>query len=155
METIDEAALTDVPQLAELLELLFSQEADFQPDRAKQERGLNLIIEAPWVGRVFAARDGDQLVGMVLLVFTVSTAEGGPVCLLEDLVVRADHRGNGLGTRLLLHALAYADTHGYSRVTLLTDRVNEGALRLYRRHGFVASGMQVLRRSVRPGDPSY
>ena len=50
MELITPANLTDVPQLADLLNLLFTQEADFTPDREKQERGLRLIIESAHVG---------------------------------------------------------------------------------------------------------
>ena len=145
MEHITAATLSDVPQLAELLNLLFTQEAEFTPDRAKQERGLRLIIESNHVGLILAARDGDQVVGMVSLLFTISTAEGGPVCWLEDMVVRPDRRGSGLGSRLLESAIDYARTHGFSRITLLTDKLNAGAIRFYGRHGFVQSEMTALR----------
>jgi hypothetical protein len=46
METIEPATLNDVPQMADLLHLLFTQEADFRPDREKQERGLRDRIES-------------------------------------------------------------------------------------------------------------
>jgi GNAT superfamily N-acetyltransferase len=82
------------------------------------------------------------------LLFTVSTAEGGPVCWLEDMVVRPDRRGSGLGSRLLGHALGYARAHDFSRITLLTDRDNEGAIRFYQRQGFQRSAMTVLRLSL-------
>ena len=36
METIEPARLEDIPQLADLLGLLFTQEADFEPNRDKQ-----------------------------------------------------------------------------------------------------------------------
>src|ERR1700678_2436468 len=122
METIEPANLGDVPQLAELLHLLFTQEADFQPDRTKQVRGLRLLIESPQVGVILVARSGGEIVGMVSLLFTVSTAEGGPACWLEDMVVRPDRRGGGLGSRLLQQAVDYARSHGFHRITLLTDR---------------------------------
>ena len=53
-----------------------------------QERGLRLILESPGVGTLFVARDGGEVVGMVSLLDTVRTAAGGPVCWLEDMVVR-------------------------------------------------------------------
>jgi hypothetical protein len=93
MVTITPALLADLPQLADLLAELFAQEADFTPDRTRQERALALIIGAPQLGMIFVAREDDQLLGMVSLLFTVSTAEGGPVCWLEDLVVRSPRRG--------------------------------------------------------------
>lgn len=145
MERIEPASAGDLPQLADLLDLLFTQEADFTPDRAKQEQGLRLIVESPHVGVILAARDGGVLAGMVSLLFTVSTAEGGPACWLEDMVVRPDRRGGGLGSRLLQSAIGYARTHGFRRITLLTDRANAGAIKFYGRHGFTESAMTVLR----------
>ena len=35
----------------------------------------------------------------------ISTAEGGPVGLVEDVIVRADYRGHGIGARLLTEAI--------------------------------------------------
>jgi hypothetical protein len=46
MEIIEPATLEDIAQLTDLLTTLFTQEADFQPDRAKQEQGLRMIIES-------------------------------------------------------------------------------------------------------------
>ncbi len=145
MEHITPATLSDVTQLAELLNLLFTQEADFTPDRDKQERGLRLIIGSAQVGVILAARDGDQVVGMVSLLFTISTAEGGPVCWLEDMVVHPDRRGGGLGSRLLQSAIEYARSHGFLRITLLTDKLNARAIRFYGRHGFIESEMTAMR----------
>jgi GNAT superfamily N-acetyltransferase len=145
MQKIEPATPDDIPQLAGLLSILFTQEADFQPARTKQEQGLRLIIESSQVGIIFAARDGGEVVGMVSLLFTVSTAAGGPACWLEDMVVRPDRRNSGLGSRLLQHAIDHARSSGFVRITLLTDRVNEGAIRFYERHGFERSEMTALR----------
>ena len=145
MVTIEPASSDDIPQLAELLSALFTQEADFRPDPARQVRGLRLIIEQPQVGRIFVARESGSIVGMVNLLFTVSTAEGGLVVLLEDLVVRPGHRGKGAGSALLRHAIDFAEANGFARITLLTDRVNEQAMRFYARHGFQLSAMVPMR----------
>ena len=105
---IEPATLDDLPQLADLLYDLFSQEADFVPNREKQMRGLRLILEQPNRGRIFVLRSGVRIIGMINLLITISTAEGGFVLILEDLVVHKDHRGQGYGSRLLSHALGYA-----------------------------------------------
>jgi len=149
METITPATKSDIPQLVALLRLLFTQEADFKPDAARQARGLEQIIGSPHTGMILVARSGPEIVGMVNLLFSISTAEGGPVCWLEDMVVRADRRGSGFGSRLLAAAIEYARGHGFLRMTLLTDEANEGARRFYGRHGFVESGMMTLRLNLR------
>lgn len=147
---LDETAITsadsrDLPALVALLGELFAQERDFTPDPDKQLRALRLILAHPERGRLFVLRDGKRAIGMANALLTVSTAQGGPVVLLEDVIVAATHRGRGLGRRLVEHVLGWAREQGYPRVTLLTDADNTPARRLYERLGFAASTMTVYR----------
>ncbi len=142
---IEPATLEDLPQLVDLLVDLFTQEKDFVPDREKQMRGLRLILEQPNRGRIFVLRNERLIIGMINLLITISTAEGGFVLLLEDLVVTPEHRGQGYGSRLLEYALQFAKDKGFSRITLLTDKPNSRTQQFYLRHGFVESDMIPLR----------
>jgi GNAT superfamily N-acetyltransferase len=142
---IEQATLEDLPQLADLLCDLFTQEADFVPNRAKQMRGLRLILEQPNRGRIFVLRSNGVIVGMINLLFTISTAEGGFVILLEDVVVHRDYRGEGLGDKLLQHAVEYAKKKDFLRITLLTDRINEDGQRFFKAKGFFVSNMIPMR----------
>lgn len=148
MIVIDDATPADLPALCDLLSLLFAQEADFTPDRVRQERGLRLILDDPRVGAILVARDGMQVVGMVNLLFTVSTAEGGRVMVLEDMIVRPDHRGQGVGLQLIEAAIARATATGCARITLLTDEDNNQAQWFYGRAGFRRSAMIPMRRAI-------
>ena len=145
---IPPANASDIPALCELLALLFSQEADFKPDHKAQSRGLARIIGNPEVGLIVVARQDSQVVGMVNLLYTVSTALGDRVALLEDMVVSPNARGSGVGSLLLKQAIQFARSNGCKRITLLTDRTNESAQRFYQRHGFGFSAMIPLRLSL-------
>jgi GNAT superfamily N-acetyltransferase len=147
---ITPAQPSDIPALSTLLSLLFAQEAEFGPDPALQAEGLRRIIGDPRAGMIFAGRIDGEVVAMVNLLFTLSTALGGRVALLEDLVVAPAHRGAGLGARMLRHAVDEARATGCKRVTLLTDRDNAGARRFYARLGFVESAMLPLRLHLDP-----
>ncbi len=142
---IEQATLEDLPQLTDLLFDLFTQEADFVPNRAKQMRGLRLILEQPNRGRIFVLRQNGTILGMINLLFTISTAEGGFVVMLEDVVVHREHRGKGVGDKLLVHAIAYAKKKDFLRITLLTDRLNDQGQRFFKAHGFSESKMIPLR----------
>lgn len=142
---IEPATLDDLPVLADLLHELFTLESDFVPDRDKQVRGLKLILEDPSRGRIFVLRNDHSIIGMVNLLITISTAEGGFVLLLEDLVIHADHRGQGLGSALLDHAVNFAREKKFLRITLLTDREDPGPIEFYKNRGFAISNMQPLR----------
>ena len=132
---------TDIPELCRLLYFLFSQEPDFTPDLAAQSQGLSMIIDRPGVGHIFVARKDSEVVGMVSLLYTVSTALGGRVALLEDMIVSPAVRGVGIGSQLLSHAIQFAGDNGCKRITLLTDRSNFTAQRFYQRRGFSPSSM--------------
>ncbi|WP_275356393.1 GNAT family N-acetyltransferase [Methylophilus sp. YYY-1] len=94
---------------------------------------------------MLVARQQGQVIAMVSLLFTISTALGGRVALLEDMVVDQTCRGLGIGSQLLTFAIAHARQQAIQRLTLLTDQDNQAGQHLYRKHGFQPSGMQVWR----------
>lgn len=145
---VDFATAADLGALADLLAELFTLESDFRPARDKQLAGLRLILESPQVGRLFALRVDGKVAGMANALITVSTAEGKPVMLLEDVIVGAAWRGRGFGRLLVEHVIAWAGEAGMARVTLLADKENVPALAFYAALGFMPSAMTVLRRTV-------
>ena len=142
------ATSADIPALCALLDQLFAQGAEFTPDRAAQQRGLAAIIDQPTVGEILVACADGRIVAMVNLLYTVSTALGERVALLEDMVVDAAARGAGFGSVLLEQAIGHARKRGCKRITLLTDADNAAAQRFYARHDFVHSPMIALRRAL-------
>jgi len=138
---ISEATLDDIEPLCDLLALLFAQEAEFQPDREKQRTALRAILTAPEVGRILVWRDAESIRGMANLLFTVSTAKGGKVAILDDFIVHPDHRRNGIGTKLLDATRALCERENCHRIALQTDIDNQTAQRLYQRHGYSPSTM--------------
>jgi ribosomal protein S18 acetylase RimI-like enzyme len=147
---IEPATLDDLPQLTELLFDLFTLEGDFKPDRSKHMRGLRLILEQPSRGRIFVLRQDGRILAMINLLFTISTAEGGFVLLMEDVIVHQDHRHHGFGDKLLEYCINFAREKNFLRITLLTDQVNEEAQKFFRSHGFTDSKMIPLRMYMQP-----
>ncbi len=138
----------DIPELCCLLGCLFEQEAEFNPDVVTQQKGLKKIIESPQIGEIIVSRKSDRIVGMVSLLYSISSALGGRVCMLEDMVVVPQFRGSDIGTKLIEHAVAYASEQGVMRMTLLTDQGNKAAHRFYQRQKFSISSMVVMRRFI-------
>ncbi len=143
-----EATADDVESICDLLDLLFSQEAEFNPDRNKQRAAVRAIIAVPHVGRILVYREDGAIHGMVNLLFTISTAKGGTVAILDDFIVRPDRRGQGIGSTLLNAARDFCIREGCLRITLNTDLDNDGATRLYQRHGFHVMNMKTMHRQL-------
>jgi GNAT superfamily N-acetyltransferase len=129
----------------ELLGILFSQEAEFKPDAAKQAKALSSILSQPAAGTLYVAREEGRVIAMASLLYTISTAEGGRAALFEDLVVHPDFRGRGVAAALVKFIIEQARRQGLLRLTLLTDMQNERAQALYRRLGFMDSAMKPMR----------
>ena len=148
MITVGCADPGDCTSLCDLLAILFTQEAEFTPDSSRQERGLGAILDNPHTGHVLVARRHGRIIAMLTLLYTVSTALGAKVALLEDMVVAEHERGRGVGSQLLEYAIGFAQAQGCKRLTLLTDIDNHLALDFYGKHGFVGSPMRPLRRGL-------
>src|SRR5436189_3373143 len=147
---IEPATEADLDELSELVGELFAQESDFRPDKDRQLRGLRLIFEQPSRGRVFVLRCDGAIVGMINLLFTISTAEGGFVMLLEDLVVHKKYQDKGYGSKLLQYAIDFAKQKNFLRITLLTDSPENVAQEFFRRPGLVESSMIPMRLWITP-----
>ena len=86
---IRRARLDDATGMLALLKELFSLEADFSFDAAKQERGLKLFLEDERNRCALVATDSDgRILGMVTMQLVVSTAEGALSGWLEVPTVR-------------------------------------------------------------------
>jgi GNAT superfamily N-acetyltransferase len=142
---IRQAKHKDIPSLRSLLQVLFTIEVGFEVDEEKQTRALGLLL-AREDALVLAAEDGGKVVGMCSVQTLISTARGGEVGFLEDLVVSPGSRRQGIGTLLLEWVCTWARQRGLTRLQLLADLTNEPALDFYERQGWFSTGFIGLRK---------
>lgn len=145
---IEPATLEDLPQLVALTIELFNMEADFVPDRERQEKGLQAILEQPARGRIFVVRTDYEIIGMVNVLFTISTAMGGFVIMMEDVIVHPDFRRQGYGTRLIEYVVDFARRKDFKRITLLTDKISAESQRFFQKLNFQHSHMIPMRLTI-------
>ncbi len=142
------AKTEDIPVLCELLWELFSQEVEFTPKKEIQEKALKKIIEDENIGDIFVALKEKKVVAMVNVLYTISTALGEKVAILEDMVVFKGFKNQKIGSSLIEFALDYLKKNSFKRVTLLTDSDNFSAHNFYKKHEFTKSSMIVFRKSL-------
>ena len=88
----------------------------------RQERGLRAILEQPNRGRIFVVRTDYEIMGMANVLFTISTAMGGFVILLEDVIIHPEFRRLGYGTQLVQYVIDFA-----KRKDFLADHSFDGS----------------------------
>jgi ribosomal protein S18 acetylase RimI-like enzyme len=147
MIIIRTANSSDIAQLVELLKELFTIEADFDFDQEKQACGLNLLLKSE-KDCIFVAEllNDNKVLGMCTVQTLISTAEGGMVGLLEDLIVAADFRNKGIASKLVAEAVNWAECQGLKRLQLLADKNNLPALDFYQKQGWQSTQLVCLRK---------
>ncbi|MGE4462522.1 MAG: GNAT family N-acetyltransferase [Arcobacter sp.] len=135
----------DIKSLSKLLKELFSLEKEFVPNEALQIKALETIIKDEEVGHIIVCEIENEIVAMVNLLYSISTALGNRVVILEDMIVSSKCRDKNIGSKLLDFAKEFAKSQGIKRITLLTDNDNFKAHKFYERNGFKKSSMIVFR----------
>ena len=96
-----------------------------------------LFGEAPSLFGHVAVVD-HQVVGCSLWFLSFSTWRGVHGIYLEDLIVRSDHRGKGLGRALLVELARECARHGYARLEWAVLDWNEPSIGFYRSLGAIS-----------------
>lgn len=129
---------------------LFTIEADFDFNPDKQARGLQLLLNSDKACVLVAEGSEDKkLRGLCSVQTLISTAEGSPVGLLEDLIVAADFRHQGIATLLLAEANVWGQQQGLTCLQLLADKNNAAALDFYQQQRWQSTQLVCLKQMLK------
>lgn len=148
---IRSAGSADIDALIPLLHLLFSIEEDFDFDPARQRRGLEMMLGNN-SAVILVAEAESRVIGMCSGQLTISTAEGGPALLIEDVVVDKPWQGRGIGRALMAALEQWARARKVMRLQLLADRNNKTGQEFYKALGWQDTSLICLRRRL-PDEP--
>ena len=129
-----------------LLKELFSIEEDFSFNEPAQRHGLSMMLGDKQNRCIMVAESEKQVMGMCSAQLLVSTAEGGLVALIEDVVVAESYQGKGTGKKLLLSIEKWAVEKGIKRMQLLADGNNVNALNFYKKQKWSTTQLICLRK---------
>jgi GNAT superfamily N-acetyltransferase len=136
--TIRSATRSDLPRiLAFIRELAVYEHLEHEVVASEAQVGAALFGPSPYAEVVFACLDGTP-VGFALFFHNFSTFLGRPGIYLEDLYVRPEARGLGIGKRLLAWLARTALERGCARLDWAVLDWNEPSIGFYRSLGAVA-----------------
>jgi len=126
----------DVPVLLELVQELAVYEREPDAVEATEAQLADALFGATPVAWCHVALDDDGVVvGFALWHLTFSTWRGTAGIWLEDLFVRPEARGTGLGRALLRELARTCNERGYSRLAWWVLDWNEPSIGFYRSLG--------------------
>jgi ribosomal protein S18 acetylase RimI-like enzyme len=142
------ATAGDLEALLPLVEA-FQREEGYRAGDAELAATLAALLGDASAGRVVLARAGAQVVGYAALCFGFSIEHRGRDAFVDELYVRAEQRGRGLGRTLLRALEEEARAAGVRKLHLEVERDNPSARALYLAEGFAPTGRELLSKSLR------
>jgi GNAT superfamily N-acetyltransferase len=136
----------EVPDAFEMLGAFLTEDEHYLAsskaygDRGKQglRDALTMFIERPDLGFVWLASDEDGIAGVCVVCYAISTSIGALVAKLDDVSVKKDRRGRGIGTTLLNDLKSELKLEGVGRIDVGVHLENPEARKFYEQLGFVA-----------------
>lgn len=131
------ATIADVPLILNFIRDLAIYEK-LLPDVTATEEQLRTTLfpaEGAAVANCVLAFDGDAPAGFAIYFFNYSTFLAKPGLYLEDLFVKPEHRGRGIGKALLLHLAKHANARGCGRMEWSVLDWNQPAIDFYEKLG--------------------
>jgi ribosomal protein S18 acetylase RimI-like enzyme len=135
------------------LEALLAMARDFHledghPLDEAGESALARICDGEPLARAWLMREDERALGYLIITLGYSVEYGGRDGFIDDLYVKPNSRGRGLGRQLLAFAFRQAETLGIGTLHLEVEPGNDAALDLYRAAGFEETGRRLMRRRV-------
>jgi GNAT superfamily N-acetyltransferase len=133
---IQTASTDDLDVLLPMVEQYWKFEAIEGYDAARIRKLLTRVFDDASLGRAWIARVYNEPAGYLLAVYVFSLEHEGLTAEIDEFFVLPQHRGLGLGARMLAAAEAQFRIEGCTNVSLQLGRGNEAARRFYRQNGF-------------------
>lgn len=109
---------------------------------------LDLFLERPELGFVWMAFDENGAAAVCVVCYAISTSMGSVVAKLDDVSVKEDRRGKGVGTELVDQLKDQLRREGVSRIDVAVHMENPDARRFYEKTGFVRLNEERLSRVI-------
>lgn len=111
---------------------------DAEPDEERNRVHFSRFLSEHREGILFLAKnENGEALGFATIYLTFSSVRACQECLMNDLYVMPETRGQGVGRALIDHCAAYAKFQGFASIHWRTAPSNHTAQRLYNSTGAV------------------
>lgn len=134
---IEPATERHIPLILEFVRGLAEYEKHLDKVEATEDRIRKALFGAEPAAQVVFAYEDDVAVGYAVFFYTYSSFAGLRGLYLEDLFVKPEARGKGVGRELLRYLARLAKEKGCGRIEWAVLNWNEPAIGFYKRLGAV------------------
>ena len=144
MITCRRMTANDVPDAFDMLSTFLGEDEHYlASSKAYGDRGteglmdaLDLFLTRPELGFVWMAYDDGGIAGICVICYAISTSLGTLVGKLDDVSVKENRRGQGIGTALIEQLKQELHQHNVMRIDVAVHVDNPEARGFYEKLGF-------------------
>jgi GNAT superfamily N-acetyltransferase len=130
------ATSDDIETLIVMIRDLYAHDGLAPLDESITRRALLGVIGDDRFGRVFMILLENEVAGYAVLTFGYSLEFHGRDAFVDELYLRAEYRGLGIGKRALEFLTGVCAAEGVNALHLEVERANTSAQAVYRKFGF-------------------
>jgi ribosomal protein S18 acetylase RimI-like enzyme len=144
------ATSDDVETLIVMMRDLYAHDGLGPLDEAAARRALSGVIGDDTLGRVFLILLANEAVGYAVLTFGYSLEFHGRDAFVDEIYLRAEYRGLGIGKRALQFLTEVCVAEGVNALHLEVERENTSAQTVYRKFGFKDHDRYLMTKWIAP-----
>lgn len=91
--------------------------------------------------KLFLIEYENEIVGFVNLMIIFSVWAQGKSLILDDLFIKDEYRGRGIGRKVLRYIELYAKENGFKRLQFQSELTNKDAYKFYTKIGYSSAQM--------------
>ncbi|HZD59330.1 MAG TPA: GNAT family N-acetyltransferase [Anaerolineae bacterium] len=130
------AEISDTDKLLQLIREFYDESGDLIFDDILTPAALERLLMDNSLGYVWLIQQDNTAIAYFIITLGYSLEYYGRDAFIDELYIRADYRGKGLGARVIKLAEDFCRTIGVNALHLEVDRTNTRAQAFYRRAGF-------------------
>jgi ribosomal protein S18 acetylase RimI-like enzyme len=144
-----DAQAADVASIVAIMARYYAEDGYALVD-AEARVVLERLIADERLGKLWVIDDGGDVVGYLAVTLGYSLEYRGVDAFVDELVIREDHRGRGLGAEAMRLAEAYCRARGVMALHLEVERHRDRAFGLYLKQGFESHDRHLLTKWLAP-----
>ena len=142
------ASEMDIPEILDMMAEFYAID-DYPFDRHLNERNLYKFLADEKLGKLWLIIQDSNIVGYVVLAFGFSFEYGGRDAFIDELFIKNQYRGKGIGTEVLKMLEKEAADLGVQAIHLEVEKHNEKGNRLYTKSGYSGQERWLLTKNIR------
>ena len=146
--TLTAAKSPDIDTIIKFVQELYKHE-DIRFNESLVMTALSQLLQDDSLGYVWLIYYGEEAIGYVVLTFGYGLEFGGRDALVDELYIREEYRGAGVGTKVLEFITEFCNSLGIKAIHLIVERKNNKAHSLYRKMGFEDCDRDFMTKRIR------